>query len=89
MAHGLLWTTVTMSSPQKDDDLICSCGHPACTITSVWRSATGDGAEEDAVPQPLPFDLSDMTVTPIARYRVPTPPAGLLPPARLSAQRVA
>ena len=90
MAHWLLRTHVVMASPRNDDDLVCSCRHPACKITSLWRGASAARAEGSAVPDPLPFDLSDTAVTPIASYRVPAPsPAALLAPPRLQSQRVA
>lgn len=88
MAHSLLGPQDVMASPRNDDDLICSCRHPACTITSLWRPASAARAEATAVPETLPFDLSDTAVTPIA-YRVPAPLA-LLPPSLLPpTQRVA
>lgn len=90
MAHSLLGPHIDMSSARNDDDLICSCRHPACTITSLWRGATATRADRSAVPEPLPFDLSDTTVTELASYRVPSPPpAALLPPAPPPIQRVA
>ena len=91
MAHGLLRESFVMPSPPNDEDLRCSCRHPACTITSLWRRASAARAEEPAaVPDPLPFDLSDTTLTDIAWYRVPAPPpAALLPPPLRPAQRVA
>jgi len=87
MAHWLLRTHHDMASPRNDDDLVCSCRHPACTITSLWRGASAARAERSAVPEPLPFDLSDTAVTPIASYRVPAPPAAAL--LRLQTQQVA
>lgn len=90
MAHSLLRAQIVMPIPRNDDDLFCSCRHPACTITSLWRRASAPRAEESAVPEPLPFDLSDTAVTDIAWYRVPAPPpATLLPPPLRPAQRVA
>ena len=88
MARSLLWVRIAMPHPRNDDDLLCSCGHPACTITSLWRRASAVRAEEPAVPEPLPFDLSDTVVTDIGRYRVPAPPPFLPPPFR-PARRVA
>ncbi len=89
MAHSLLGTPVDMPSPRNDDDLICSCRHPACTITSVWRAASARRVEANAVPEPLPFDLSDTSVSERTWYRVPSPPPGVPSPWRLSTQRVA
>ncbi len=89
MAHSLLRQRFAMPRPRNDEDLLCSCRHPACTITSLWRRASAARAEERAVPEPLPFDLSDTAVTDIARYRVPAPPPALLPPPLRPAQRVA
>lgn len=89
MAHSLLRAPLEMSTARNDDDLICSCRHPACTITSLWRGASAARAEEAAVPESLPFDLSDTTATDIAGYRVPAPPPGSLPPGPLPEQQVA
>lgn len=87
MAHSLLGTQIDMARPLNDDDLICSCRHRACTITSLWRAATAARADTGAIPDPLPFDLSDTTVTDIA---VPVPgPAFLAPPPLVPSQRVA
>jgi hypothetical protein len=77
-----------MPRPRHDDDLLCSCRHPACTITSLWRRASAARAERAAVPEPLPFDLSDTVVTDIGRYRVPAPSPPQPPPLR-PARRVA
>jgi hypothetical protein len=66
MAHSLLGPQFVMPSPRNDDDLICSCRHPACTITTLWRRASAARAEKPAAPQPLPFDLSDTTVQQVA-----------------------
>ncbi len=73
MAHSLLRAQKDMPSRPNDEDLICSCRHPACTITSLWRRASAARAETSPVPDPLPFDLSDTAVTAIPSYRVPTP----------------
>lgn len=90
MAHSLLGRQFVMPSTRNDDDLICSCRHPACTITSLWRAATAARAAEPGIPEPLPFDLSDTTVTDMAHYRVPAPsPAAIRPPPLLPVQRVA
>jgi ATP-dependent helicase YprA (DUF1998 family) len=78
-----------MPHPRNDDDLLCSCGQPGCTITSLWRRASAAAAEQPAVPEPLPFDLSDTAVTDIGWwYRVPAP-SPLLPPPLRPVQRVA
>jgi hypothetical protein len=69
MAHSLLRPRNEMASPRNDDDLVCSCRHPACKITSLWRSASAVRAEARAIPEPLPFDLSDTVVTPVANRR--------------------
>jgi len=69
MAHSLLRRELVMPSTRNDDDLICSCRHPACTITSLWRRDTAARAGELAVPEPLPFDLSDTNVTEVDRYQ--------------------
>ena len=66
MAHSLLVTQLVMPSRRNDEDLICSCRHPACTITSLWRGASAARADEPGVPEPLPFDLSDTAVTDVA-----------------------
>lgn len=87
MAHSLLRRHIVMAYPRNDEDLVCSCRHAACTITSLWRGASAPRAEASAVPEPLPFDLSDTTVTPIA---IPAPPPSMLLPAPLlPTQRVA
>jgi hypothetical protein len=88
MAHSLLRAQIAMPSPRNDDDFQCSCRHPACTITSLWRRASAARAEEPAVPEPLPFDLSDTVVTEIGCYRVPAPSPVPPPPLR-PARRVA
>ena len=89
MAHSLLRPHSDMPSPRNDEDLICSCQHPACTIASPRRGASAARARASAVPEPLPFDLSDTVVSPIA-YPVPAPPpAILLPRPRVATQRVA
>ena len=77
MAHSLLRAHVDMGTPRNDEDLICSCRHPACTITSLWHRASADLAAGSAVPEPLPFDLSDTTVTDLARDQVLSPPPGV------------
>ncbi len=72
MAHWLLRARFVMPSARNDEDLVCSCRHPACTITSLWRRASAARSHQPAVPEPLPFDLSDTTVTDIAAwYQVP------------------
>jgi hypothetical protein len=70
MAHQLLSQGTAMSPSEKSrkthDDLVCSCRHPSCTITSLRRPATVRRPRtSDPVPEPLPFDLSD--TIPIAR----------------------
>ena len=71
MAHSLLKPRNDMASPRNDEDLVCSCRHPACKITSLWRGASAARADASGIPEPLPFDLSDTTVAPDEGYQVP------------------
>jgi hypothetical protein len=89
MAHSLLAPTDVMANQRNDDDLICSCRHPACTITTLWRRASPAHAAQSPVPEALPFDLSDTVVTDTAGYKVPAPPPVLLPAPREIPRRVA